>query len=79
MSIAVSPAHTFMVQETTIADVHAAFKVGELTARQLVETYLERIDAFDKNGPVINSLIAINPRAVVADGDGQHAGQVPGL
>ena len=44
--------------------MHAAFKTGELTARQLVETYLERIDAFDKNGPAINSLISINPRAV---------------
>jgi amidase len=64
MSTAVSAAHTFKVRETTIADVHAAFKIGELTARQLVETYLERIDAFDKKGPAINSLIAINPRAV---------------
>ncbi len=54
----------FNVMEATIADVHAAFRHGELTARELVELYLARIAAYDQKGPAINSLISINPRAV---------------
>ena len=59
-----APATGFRVLEATIADVHAAFRVGDLTARQLVETYLERIAAYDKKGPTINALISLNPHAL---------------
>jgi amidase len=54
----------FTVVETTIADIHAAFRDGTLTARQLVEAYLGRIEAYDKNGPRINSIISLNPHAL---------------
>ena len=54
----------FNLIEATIADVHAAFERGALTARELVELYLARIDAYDQKGPAINSLISINPRAL---------------
>jgi len=37
---------------------------GELTARHLVELYLERIEAVDKNGPKVNSVIETNPDAI---------------
>ncbi len=37
---------------------------GELTARHLVELYLERIEAVDKNGPKVNSVIETNPDAM---------------
>lgn len=57
-------ASKFEILETTIADIHAAFQAGTLTARQLVEMYFERIDAYDRNGPAINSLISLNPRAL---------------
>jgi Asp-tRNA(Asn)/Glu-tRNA(Gln) amidotransferase A subunit family amidase len=55
---------SFNLIETTIADVHAAYKSGELTCRQLVQMYLDRIQAFDKNGPAINAIISINPQAL---------------
>ncbi len=55
---------TFQTVEATIADVHAAYKTGKLTARQLVQTYLDRIAAYDKQGPAINALISLNPRAL---------------
>lgn len=55
---------SFQVVEATIADVHAAFRSGQLTARQLVQMYLDRIDAFDKRGPGINAVITVNPRAL---------------
>ncbi len=59
---------TFQLLETTIAGIHAAFRSGELTARQLVEAYLARIEAYDRGGPGINSIITVNPDALaVAD------------
>jgi Asp-tRNA(Asn)/Glu-tRNA(Gln) amidotransferase A subunit family amidase len=60
---AAAPA-AFPVEETTIADIHRAMEAGELTARRLVELYLARIQAYDKQGPAINALITLNPRAL---------------
>jgi amidase len=50
--------------ETTIADIHAAYRSGALSARRLVEAYLDRIETYDRRGPVINALISLNPNAV---------------
>jgi Asp-tRNA(Asn)/Glu-tRNA(Gln) amidotransferase A subunit family amidase len=57
-------AASFQIVETSIDDIHAAFKSGKLTARRLVEGYLDRINAYDKQGPTINSVITINPNAL---------------
>jgi amidase len=54
----------FSVVETTIADIHAAYQAGTLTARQLVQMYLDRIAAYDQKGPSINSIISLNPKAL---------------
>jgi amidase len=54
----------FQITETTIDDIHAAFKSGRLTARQLVQGYLDRIAAYDKHGPTINSIITLNDQAL---------------
>jgi amidase len=51
----------FEVEETTIEQVHQAMKAGHLTCRALVGQYLKRIDAYDKNGPGINSIVLVNP------------------
>jgi hypothetical protein len=54
--------------EATIADIQAAFKARTLTCRMLVQMYLDRIDAYDKKGPALNAIVAINPDALkVAD------------
>ena len=53
----------FTVPETTIADIHAAYRAGTLTARALVEAYLDRIETYDRNGPAINSIVSVNPNA----------------
>lgn len=52
------------LMELTIAEAHEAMLAGTLTARALVEAYHERIDAYDRNGPTINALILVNPRAL---------------
>jgi Asp-tRNA(Asn)/Glu-tRNA(Gln) amidotransferase A subunit family amidase len=53
----------FTVEEATIAGIHAQMKAGHLTCRALVDHYLRRIEAYDKKGPAINSLVVVNPRA----------------
>ena len=53
----------FRVEETTIAQIHEAMKAGRLTCRGLVDAYLRRIDAYDKNGPSLNALVVVNPEA----------------
>jgi amidase len=52
------------VEEATVADVQAAFLSGEMSAHQLVAAYLERVAAYDKQGPYINSIINLNPKAL---------------
>ena len=57
-------AQEFHLQEATIASIHAAYAAGTITARQLTQLYLDRIEAYDRNGPQINSIITVNPRCV---------------
>src|SRR5207249_872172 len=54
----------FSVVETSIDDVHRAYRSGELTTHQLVQIYLDRIKAYDQQGPKINCIISINPNAL---------------
>ncbi|MBI2357467.1 MAG: amidase [Deltaproteobacteria bacterium] len=54
----------FNLLEATIDDIHSAYRSGQLTARQLVQMYLDRIEAYDKRGPAINAIITVNPRAL---------------
>ena len=39
-------------------------KAGRLTCRALVQAYLRRIEAYDKNGPAINAIVVVNPEAL---------------
>ena len=64
LPIAQAEPKKFELVEATIEDVHAEYKAGRLTARALVRAYLDRIEAYDKNGPKINSVITINPKAL---------------
>jgi amidase len=72
-------AQAFRLEETTIADIHAAFKAKTLTCHQLVHQYLDRIDANDKKGKAINAIILTNPKALeVADSlDRRYAASGP--
>jgi Asp-tRNA(Asn)/Glu-tRNA(Gln) amidotransferase A subunit family amidase len=57
-------AGTFQIVEASVADIHAAYKAGTLTARALTRQYLDRIDAYDKRGPMLNAVITVNPQAL---------------
>ncbi|HJU65327.1 MAG TPA: amidase family protein, partial [Gemmatimonadaceae bacterium] len=62
------PSGGFQLEETTIAQVHSAMRAGTLDCRALVQGYLARMEAYDKNGPALNALVVVNPDALrVAD------------
>jgi hypothetical protein len=65
----------FGLIEASISDIHAAYRSKQLTARRLVESNLARIDAYDKNGPNINSIITI--RLAYAYEQGTHHRRPP--
>lgn len=52
---------SFEIVEATIPEIQAALEAGELTSKQLVLMYYERIADHDKNGLTINSVLEINP------------------
>lgn len=57
-------AQDFELEEATIAEVHAAFLSGDLTCVDLVQGYLDRIEAYDQQGPQLNTIANLNPAAL---------------
>ena len=55
---------SFEVAEAGIADLRAALDDGRVTSVQLVEAYLRRIEAYDRNGPRLNSIVVFNDGAL---------------
>jgi amidase len=52
------------LEEVTISELQTEMSQGNLTAYQLTERYIERIQALDQKGPVLRSVIEINPDAL---------------
>jgi Asp-tRNA(Asn)/Glu-tRNA(Gln) amidotransferase A subunit family amidase len=61
---ATGSAETFDLATANLADIQAAMDSGALTSEKLVQLYLNRIEAYDKKGPKLNSMITVNPRAL---------------
>ena len=53
----------FDVMEKSISELSGALEAGEVTSQDLVRLFLNRIDAYDQQGPVLNTVIALNPSA----------------
>src|SRR5207253_6185390 len=54
----------FRFQEATIAGIHAALAAGQLTCTQLTRLYLDRIAAYNMQGPALRAIITVNPKAM---------------
>ncbi|MDR7037493.1 Asp-tRNA(Asn)/Glu-tRNA(Gln) amidotransferase A subunit family amidase [Methylobacterium sp. BE186] len=54
----------FAVEEATIAGVHDALAAGTITCRSLVQTYLDRIAAYDQAGPKLAAIREVNRQAL---------------
>lgn len=57
-------AANFPVEEISIEQLHAAYKTGKTNAVEVVQQHLERIAAYDKQGPLLNSLVTVNAKAL---------------
>jgi amidase len=58
----------FDLQEATITDLQQRMQAGSETSRSLVEKYLARIEAIDRRGPALRSVLETNPDALaIAD------------
>jgi amidase len=53
------------LEEQTIADLQQRLTSGRETSRSLAEKYLARIEAIDRNGPTLRSVIEVNPDSLV--------------
>jgi amidase len=58
----------FELDEVTIESLQNALRSGQYSAHSLTEKYLARIQEIDKAGPLLNSIIEVNPEALeIAD------------
>ncbi|MEM8827918.1 MAG: amidase family protein [Cyanobacteria bacterium P01_G01_bin.19] len=64
VSLNLSTTAAFPIEEASITEINQALDAGTLTSQELVELYLERIEAFDQQGVAINSIITLNPDAL---------------
>ena len=51
------------LEEITLAEVRSALDTQRISARELVDMYLARIEAIDRSGPELNSILGLNPEA----------------
>ncbi len=51
------------MEEWSITELQQKLRSGELSSVQLIHTYLERVNALDRSGPRLNSVIEVNPDA----------------
>jgi len=58
-----APEHSFQLMETSIEDIHKAMLAGSLTCHELVRQYLDRIRAYDQQGPSLKAMLYVNPRS----------------
>lgn len=63
-AVSALPAQGFDVMEATIPSLHAALRVGRTSCRAVVQAYLDRIAAYDRQGPALNAIQNVNPRAL---------------
>jgi len=52
------------IEEFTIGQLQQGYKNGKFTITDVVKVYIDRIMEIDKNGPLLNSIIEINPDAL---------------
>ncbi|NLI91647.1 MAG: amidase [Peptococcaceae bacterium] len=50
--------------ETSIQDLQKGLSEGKYTSEEIVRFYLDRIEKYDKQGPKLNSVILVNPKAI---------------
>ncbi len=67
----------FDLSNASLADLQQALQEGRTTSSTLTRSYFERIEAYDRAGPAINSVREVNPDAlaIAAERDGRKPSQ----
>jgi len=59
---------SFELEEMSISELAEGMASGKYTARSIAEKYLDRIEDIDRDGPILRSVIELNPDALdIAD------------
>ena len=61
---ATEPAGAINLQEITVRQLQQGYQDGRFTITDVVKGYLQRIEAVDKSGPKLNSILCVNPDAL---------------
>lgn len=56
------------LEDASMGDIVDALASGHVTPTALTEAYLARIEAYDRNGPMLNAVRALNPDALAIAG-----------
>ncbi|MDB5366917.1 MAG: amidase [Rhodospirillales bacterium] len=70
-------AEPFRIEEATIPALQKALRAKQITCHALVQAYLDRIAAYDKQGPALNAVLTPNPKAL-AEADARDAALAAG-
>ena len=62
--VASAAGQEFQLMEASINEIHRALQSGKLTCHSLVQQYLNRINAFDQQGPSLNSMLYVNTKVL---------------
>jgi amidase len=54
----------FPFLESDIATIQQGYADGSLTVTEVIQAFLDRIEAIDRQGPALNSVICVNPDAL---------------
>jgi len=84
--ITTQPTDVAPIVAMSASDLASAIRAGEITSEETVKAYLSRIESYDDAGPMIQSVIALNPNALTeaqrldAEADaGQFRGALHGV
>ena len=61
---ATEPGSVIDLQEVSAVQLRQGYEAGRFTVVDVVQGYLNRIEALDRNGPGLNAVLAVNPDAL---------------
>lgn len=64
LMVASAAGQQFQLMEASINEIHRGLQSGKLTCHSLVQQYLDRIKAYDQQGPTLNAMLYVNPKVL---------------